>query len=104
MAKVDIAQLIERITKYVTVEFPVALQSIEEGSGGLTPADVLAKRMDIAGVGEKVSIAFAVYLVRGVDPNKPQIACKASVTLKASSPTPEYAELPWDIQPEEPTE
>lgn len=96
MPKVDQQQLIERITKFVTAEFANSMQSVDGETGGLTPADVLSKRMEIAGVGEKVSIAFAVYLVKGADPNRPQIACKASVTLKASSPTPEYAELPWD--------
>lgn len=101
--KVDQEKLIDRIAGFVSNEFKPAMASIEEGSGGLTPLEVLAKRLEMAPVGQKISFSFAVYLVRGHDPNKPQIACKASVTLKASSPAPEYAELPWDA-PMEPQE
>ena len=101
MPKVDQSALIERITKYVSENFALSMQSVDGETGGLTPADVLSKRMEIAGVGEKVSIAFAVYLVKGPDANRPQIACKASVTLKASSPAPDFQELPWDVQTEQ---
>jgi len=99
--KIDQEQMLERLLKFLMQDFKLAMTGAEEGSEALTPMDVLAKRMELAGVGEKVTVSLALSIVRSGNPEKPQVSLKASCTLKGTSATGDYQELPFGEESEE---
>ena len=97
--KPELEQVITDITAFAVKEFPLALNASDPGSEAPTPADLLAKRLELAQAGDKITIGYAISILVTADRKFPNVKAKAHVTLKAQTPDMDYQELQRAIQP-----